>query len=165
MVDSITRDQLLNCWRDVSNAGGAVGFPHLPVTTEQVIPAIEDLIGSLDPTLNELLVATVGQTLAGWLLLVGNADKLTAHWARVLRVQTAPEHRSTGIGRALMTEVERRARDDLHLNDLHLELRGGMGLELFYESCGWSEIGRWPRALRPGKGELRDEVLMHRSLA
>ena len=161
MVDRITRAKLLTCWRDVSNAGGAVGFPRLPVTDEQVMPAIEALIGSLDPTLNRLLLATVDQTLAGWLVLVGNADMLTAHWARVLRVQTAPEHRGTGVGRALMSEVERAARDDFRLDHLHLELRGGMGLERFYENCGWREIGRWPEALCLGEGELRDEVLMH----
>lgn len=161
MVDRITRDELLACWRDVSNAGGAVGFPILPVTNEQVLPAVEALIGSLNPTLNRLLLATVDQTLAGWLLLVGNADILTAHWARVLRVQTAPEHRGTGVGRALMNEVERAARDDFRLDHLHLELRGGMGLEPFYEKYGWREIGRWPQALSLGQDELRDEVLMH----
>jgi GNAT superfamily N-acetyltransferase len=161
MVDEVMRAQLLTCWRDVSNAGGAVGFPFLPVTTEQVRPAIEGLIESLDPSLNRILVAMVGQTLAGWLVLVGNADTLTAHWARVLRVQTALEHRGVGVGRALMCEVERAAGDDLHLKHLHLELRAGMGLERFYESCGWCEVGRWPEALCLGGNELRDEVLMH----
>lgn len=161
MVDEIMQTQLLTCWRDVSNAGGAVGFPLVPVTTEQVRAAIDALIGSLDPSLNRILVATVHQRLAGWLVLVGNADLLTAHWARVLRVQTALEFRGAGVGRALMREVERAARDDLRLNHLHLELRGGMGLERFYESCGWWEIGRWPEALCLDGNELRDEVLMH----
>jgi len=161
MVDEIMQAQLLTCWRDVSNAGGAVGFPFLPVTTEQVRTAIDALIGSLDPSLNRILVATVDQRLAGWLVLVGNADTLTAHWARVLRVQTALEYRGAGVGRALMREVERAARDDLRLNHLHLELRGGMGLERFYESCGWCEIGSWPEALCLDGNELRDEVLMH----
>ena len=58
--------QLLSCWRDVSNAGGAVGFPFLPDTTGQVRAAIDALIGSLDPSLNRILVATVDQRLAGW---------------------------------------------------------------------------------------------------
>ena len=164
MVDEVRQAQLLTCWRDVSNAGGAVGFPFLPVTTEQVRSAIEGLIESLDRSPSRILVALVDQTLAGWLVLVGNADTLTAHWARVLRVQTALEHRGTGVGRALMREVERAARDDLQLKHLHLELRAGMGLERFYESCGWCEVGRWPEALCLGGNELRDEVLMHRPL-
>src|SRR5674476_1529011 len=98
--------------------------------------------------------------LGGWLVLAGNANILTAHWARVLRVQTAPEHRGTGVGHTLMAEVARAGRDEYRLAALHLELRGGMGLERFYEQCGWREIGRWPLALRLGEGDYRDEVLM-----
>lgn len=77
------QDQLLICWRDVSNAGGAVGFPFLPVTTEQVRPAIEGLIGSLDPSLNRILVAMVDQRLAGWLVLAGNTDRLSLDLSRL----------------------------------------------------------------------------------
>ena len=98
-------------------------------------------------------------------MLAGNAEFLTAHWARVQRVQTAPEHRGTGVGLALMTEVARAARDDYRIDELRLELRGGMGLERFYERCGWREIGRWPAGLRLGDGDYRDEVLMHLPLA
>ena len=126
MVDEIMKAQLLTCWRDVSNAEGAVGFPFLPVTTEQVRPAIDALIGSLGPSLSRILVAPVDHTLAGWLVLVGNADTLTAHWARVLRVQTALEYRGAGVGRALMREVEWAARDDLRLT-----------------ICTWSFAGVW----------------------
>jgi hypothetical protein len=32
MVSRIVLQQLLECWRDVSNAGGAVGFPFPPHT-------------------------------------------------------------------------------------------------------------------------------------
>lgn len=50
--------------------------------------------------------------------------------------------------------------EDLRLEQLRLELRSGQGLEGFYESCGWQEVGRWPGALRLGPGDDRDEVLM-----
>jgi hypothetical protein len=56
MVDEIMQTQLLTCWRDVSNAGGAVGFPLVPVTTEQVRAAIDALIGSLDPSWWQLFI-------------------------------------------------------------------------------------------------------------
>ena len=59
-----------------------------------------------------------------------------------------------------MEEVARSARGDLGLDQLHLELRSGQGLEGFYQSCGWREVGRWPGALRLGPGDDRDEVLM-----
>ncbi|WP_374199830.1 N-acetyltransferase family protein [Arthrobacter sp. SO5] len=97
--------------------------------------------------------------MAGWLLLAGNSSELTAHWARVLRVQTALDFRNCGVGRALMEEVARSATEDLALEQLRLEVRAGMGLEGLYQSCGWREIGRWPEALRLPGGD-RDEVLM-----
>ncbi len=159
VVEPEVRDRLAVCWRDVSNAGGAVGFPFLPVSDAQVRPAVQEMVQSLDPLLNRLLVATVGGVLAGWLILSGNPSRLTAHWARVLRVQTALQHRGRGVGRALMTELARAAREDFGLEQLHLELRGGLGLEGFYESCGWREVGRWPVALRLPGGD-QDEVLM-----
>jgi hypothetical protein len=59
-----------------------------------------------------------------------------------------------------MRRLQEIARDDLHLSQLHLAARGGLGLEDFYARLGWREIGRWPAALRLGDGEHRDEVLM-----
>lgn len=159
MVDPAVCRQLLQCWQEVSNAGGAVGFPFPPVSEEQVLVALDAMIQSLDEPANRLLLATINGKLAGWLFLAGNANELTAHWARVLRVQTALNFRNRGVGRALMDEVARAATEDLALEQLHLELRSGMGLENFYNSCGWQEIGRWPKALRFPDSD-QDEVLM-----
>lgn len=164
-VDRGTREQLLTCWREVSNAGGAVGFPFLPVDEEQVGRAVNEMFGSLDAGADRLLLATVDDALAGWLVLSTNANPLTRHWARVLRVQTALGYRGLGIGRALMNEVARCARDDLDMQQLHLELRAGLGLEEFYGRLGWQVVGRWPRALRLSEHDCRDEVLMLLSLA
>lgn len=165
MVDEPLRSGLVTCWRDVSNAGGAVGFPFLPVNDDDVMPVLDAMIQSLDPVLNRLLVATVGGQLAGWLLLSRSANRLTSHWARVLRVQTALDHRGIGVGSRLMAEVARSARDDLGLEQLRLELRAGLGLESFYQRCGWREVGRWPAALRLDTSDDRDEVLMLLRLA
>lgn len=159
MVNPAMRKQLLGCWRDVSNAGGAVGFPFPPVSDEQVLASLDAMVQSLDEPANRLLLATINGALAGWLFLAGNSNELTAHWARVLRVQTALGFRTRGVGRALMAEVARAAAEDLTLEQLHLELRSGMGLEYFYKSCGWQEIGRWSGSLRLPGGD-KDEVLM-----
>ncbi|MHA7305686.1 GNAT family N-acetyltransferase [Arthrobacter sp. TMN-49] len=159
MVDPVERQQLLECWREVSNAGGAVGFPFPPVSDDQVKVSLDAMVQSLDEPANRLLLATINGELAGWLFLAGNSNELTAHWARVLRVQTALDFRKRGVGRALMAEVSRAAIEDFTLEQLHLELRSGMGLEDFYRSCGWQEIGRWAAALRLPEGD-QDEVLM-----
>ncbi|MCC9145266.1 MULTISPECIES: GNAT family N-acetyltransferase [unclassified Arthrobacter] len=163
MVDSRLQVQLRRCWYEVANAGGAVGFPFLPVPEEQVLSAVDSLVRSLGEPENRLLVATVERRLAGWLLLAGNAGALTAHWARISRLQTALPFRGAGIGRALMSEAARAAAEDFGLEQLHLEARGGVGLEDFYRSSGWQEVGRRRDALRLPGGD-RDEVLMSLSL-
>jgi GNAT superfamily N-acetyltransferase len=82
------------------------------------------------------------------------------HWGTVKRVQTRPDFRGRGIGTALMHRVREVARDELGLEQLHLEARGGEGLEDFYGRLGWREIGRWPGALRLAPDDDRDEILM-----
>ena len=155
------RTALTRCWRDVANNGGAVGFAELlPVGDDDVAPVVDDFVAELDPRLNRLLVAARGEALAGWLLLTGNASPVTAHWARVTRLQTSVEARGTGVARALMTELHRSARDDLGLDSLRLEVRGGWGLEAFYERFGWQVVGAWPGALLFPEHGRRDEVLM-----
>jgi predicted GNAT family N-acyltransferase len=155
------RAQLATCWRDVANAGGAVGFAELlPVTQDVVAPVVDELVEGLDQQLSRLLVAHRGEALAGWLLLTGNANPVTAHWGRVTRVQTAISDRGAGVARALMTELHRSARDDLCLDSLRLEVRGGWGLEAFYERFGWRVVGAWPGALQFTQHGRRDEVLM-----
>ncbi len=155
------RSDLTVCWRDVANSGGAVGFAELlPVSAEDVAPVVEEIVAGLDPRLSRLLIATRDDDLAGWLLLTGNANPVIAHWGRVTRLQTAPPARGTGVARALMSELRRSARDDLGLESLRLEVRGGWGLEAFYERFGWVVVGAWPGALRFPQHGRRDEVLM-----
>lgn len=76
-VDADLREQLLACWRDVSNAGGAVDFPFPPVLDEQVRPAVHAMVLSLAPAGDRLLTVTVDGALAGWLLLRTRPSPLT----------------------------------------------------------------------------------------
>jgi GNAT superfamily N-acetyltransferase len=153
------RQALIDCWTEVANAGGAVGFAFPPVDAEQVGPAADRLIADLDPDYNRVLAAEADGVLAGWLNLSRYSDPLVPHWGTVKRVQTRPGFRGRGIGVALMNEVRRIARDEMGLEQLRLEARSGEGLEGFYGRLGWTEIGRWPGALRFPYGD-RDEVLM-----
>lgn len=157
------RGQLVDCWTAVINAGGAViapGIPLPPVSVRDVGPAAERLIDELDPERGRLLVATVGGTLAGWLVIRRDPHPLVAHWGVVNHVQTHPGFRRRGIGTALMTRVREIAAQDLKLEQLRLSARGGLGVEHFYRSLGWTEVGRWPGALRVAPGDDRDDILM-----
>jgi GNAT superfamily N-acetyltransferase len=153
------RQALIDCWAEVANAGGAVGFAFPPVDASEVGPVADRLIADLDPGYNRVVLAEADGVLAGWLNLSRHRDRVVPHWGTVKRVQTRPGFRGRGIGAALMNEVRRIARDEMGLEQLHLEARGGEGLEGFYSRLGWKEIGRWPGALRFTFGD-RDEVLM-----
>lgn len=161
------RRELVDCWAGVANAGGAVlatEFPPLPVTAHDVAPVVDGLVRGLHPGRGRLLVATVGGTLAGWLILRREPHPLGAHCGTVNHVQTHPRFRGRGIGAALMRRVHDIARDEMGLEQLQLSARGGVGLEDFYRKAGWVEVGRWPRALRIAPGDDRDAILMNLTL-
>ncbi len=91
-------------------------------------------------------VTEIGDELAAWLLTC---------WVDVSN--------PGGAGRALLDGLTDLARAD-GLDFLHLSYRDGMGLGRFYESCGFSEVGRIPGAIRVAPGDDRDSVLMTHKL-
>jgi GNAT superfamily N-acetyltransferase len=159
-VSSGLRQELIDCWITVSNAGGAVGFPFLPVDSTNVSPVADELIAGLHPGRRRLLLALADGTLAGWLSVWRDLNPVVAHWGTISHLQTHPAFRSRGIGSALMARARQTARDEMGLEQLHLAARGGMGLERFYRRLGWEVAGRWPGALRLAPGDDRDEILM-----
>jgi GNAT superfamily N-acetyltransferase len=159
-IDNELADELTNCWVQVTNTGGAAGFPFPPVTTEDVAPVTEQLITGLHPQRSRLILALVDGVLAGWLNLRRDQNPLVAHWGTIHHAQTHTAFRHRGIGTILMNHARHIARNDMGLEQLHLAARGGAGLEDFYRGLGWQEIGRWPAALRLAPGDDRDETLM-----
>lgn len=162
------RRELIACWVAVANAGGAVIAPEFslpPVSAHEVGSAMDRVIGGLDPQRGRLLVATAGGVVAGWLVVRRDRHPLVAHCGVVNHVQTHPRFRGRGIGAALMHRVRDIARDEMGLERLGLAVRGGLGLEDFYRRLGWTEVGRWPGALRVAPGDDRDEILMSLSLS
>jgi GNAT superfamily N-acetyltransferase len=154
------RQEMTDCWITVTNAGGAAGFPFPPVNAGHVAPAVDALADSLHPQRHRVLLARVNGALAGWVSLSRDPSPLIAHWGTVSHLQTGPAYRGRGIGSTLMRRLRDVARDDMNLEQLHLAVRGGMGLEDFYAALGWQVTGRWPRKLRLAPDDTRDEVLM-----
>ncbi|GAA2326194.1 GNAT family N-acetyltransferase [Streptomyces cuspidosporus] len=166
-LPSSMRRELAACWAAVVNAGGAVipaDCPLPPLTSAHTAAAVDRIAGELAPEHCRLVVATVEGTLAGWLLVRREAHPLEAHCGTVNHVQTDMRFRGSGVGAALMRRVRRIAREEMGLERLKLTVRSGLGLEVFYGKAGWTEVGRWPGALRLAPGDDRDEILMSLAL-
>ncbi|NDZ77033.1 GNAT family N-acetyltransferase [Streptomyces sp. SID10853] len=156
----VLRRALTECWIEVTNAGGAAGFPFPPVDAATVTPALDRIVDLLAPDTNRILTVTTDGELAGWLNVRRDRFEVIAHWGTLHHVQTRTALRGRGFGRALTKEARRVARDEMGLEQLHLAARGGVGLEHFYGRLGWKEVGRWPGALRLAADDDRDEILM-----
>ncbi|HTJ72300.1 MAG TPA: GNAT family N-acetyltransferase [Actinospica sp.] len=161
------RAEIVACWTDVSNAGGAVGFVP-PVTMDDVLPTAEAQFGGVLAGRDRLVVGrTPDGQLAALAFLCGEDFAFTAHWQTVKRVMVHPDFQGFGYGYQLMAELAAVARE-AGLEQLQLDCRGGTGNDLFYKKCGYEEFGRFPKALKlPGRTEdgegatpYRDRILM-----
>ena len=158
VVDDVLRRELLACWTDVSNAGGAVGFVP-PVTEDDVAPVLDKLLEGVHSGRDVLALLTVAGQTAGFAALVGHSSPLRRHWAMVLRVQVHPSRQGLGLGRVLMTGVHDIARAH-GWEFLSLSARGGTGVDGFYTGLGYTECGRLPGAVRVAPGDDREEILL-----
>ncbi len=153
------REQLVDLWTDVSNAGGAVGFPGR-VTRAQVEEVAGPTFEGIDAGIDRLIVGyDEDGAAAAMAILVSKRFALSAHWRTVGRVMVHPRRQGRGEGAALMREAARVGRA-MGLEGLHITVRGGMGLERFYTPLGYKEVGRLPGALRIAPGDDRDEIEM-----
>jgi GNAT superfamily N-acetyltransferase len=157
-VDEDLRTGLLDLWTAVTNGGGAVGLVG-PVTPEDVAPLLDALVERVDAGSQTLCLLRVDGEVAGFAVLSTSVSPLRRHWATVLRVQVHPARQGQGLGRVLMAGVHDVARAH-GLEFLHLTVRGGYGLEGFYERLGYEVFGRMPGAIRVAPGDDRDEVLL-----
>lgn len=157
-VDAALRQELLSCWVDVSNAGGAVGFVP-PVTEDDVVPLLDRLLEGVASGRDVLALLTVDGEIAGFASVVGSLSPLRRHWGTVLRVQVHPSRQGAGLGRVLMDGVHRIARDR-GWEFIHLTARGGTGVDGFYRGLGYEEVGRLPGTIRVAPGDDRDEIVL-----
>jgi GNAT superfamily N-acetyltransferase len=152
------REQVIELWVSVTNAGGAVGFVP-PVTTEDVLPTAEAAFAGVSSGDDHLLAGFAGHRLVALLFVAGNGHHLKSHWRTLKRVMVAPGSQGKGYGAALMREAADLGRR-LGLAGLQVTVRAGMGTERFYAGLGYSEVGRLPGVLRVAPGDDRDEILM-----
>jgi GNAT superfamily N-acetyltransferase len=159
-VTPALRDGVLDLWADVSNAGGAVGFVA-PVSREEIRPELVKLLAAMAEGRVRLLV---GHDEAGEVAATGflsfNTHRLMNHWVWLYTVMVHPRHQGKGYGRDLLAAVADAARGFEGIDAIRLGCRGGHGLERFYGSCGYKEVGRVPGAIRVAPGDDRDDITM-----
>ncbi|WP_374986388.1 GNAT family N-acetyltransferase [Streptomyces fradiae] len=176
-VDRHLRDGVLVLWTDVTNAGGAVGFVP-PVTPEDVRPQwVEHLAAMSEGRMRLVAGFEADGSVAATAFITFNTHRLMSHWVWLYTVMVHPRHHGKGYGRALLAACEDAVRDldrtgpattggsapaygRDRIEAIRLTCRGGLGLERFYASCGYKEVGRVPDAIRLGDGEYRDDIVM-----
>ncbi|WP_329336115.1 GNAT family N-acetyltransferase [Streptomyces sp. NBC_00663] len=152
-------DQLTRLWVDVNNAGGAVGFVGT-TTYEDVRPDVDRYAESTAAGRHRLLAGFDAEGgLRATAFFGFNAHRLQSHYAWLYTVMVDPALQGGGHGRALLAAVEEHARS-LGLEALKLTCRGGLGLERFYASAGYKEVGRVPGGLRVSAEDYRDDIMM-----
>jgi GNAT superfamily N-acetyltransferase len=159
-VTPALRDGILDLWADVSNAGGSVGFVP-PVAREDIRPELVKHLAAMAEGRTRLLVGHDGSgRVAASAFLTHNTHRLMTHWVWLYTVMVHPRHQGRGYGRDLLTAAEEAARSLDGIEAIRLTCRGGNGLERFYGSCGYKEVGRVPGAIRVAPGDDRDDVFM-----
>lgn len=157
-VDPDLRSALLDCWVDVTDAGGAVGF--LPPADRDAVARTLDL--ALDEVGDDrrlLVVAEDGEGLAGFGFVVPQTGPVVGHRGTVLSLQVHPSRQGRGVGRVLVEGIHDAARG-AGLTQLTLFHREGLGLGAFYTAVGYREVGRWAATLRVADDDWRDDVWM-----
>jgi len=156
------REQIVTLWLEVSNAGGAVGFVP-PVTRSEVLALAGRTFAGIDAGTDHLLVGyekgDEADRVVAMLIFVDRQFHLSDHWRTVKRVMVSPSSQGKGYGAQIMREGERVARE-MGWEGLHLTVRDGHGIERFYGTLGYKEVGRLPGTLRLAPGDDRDEILM-----
>lgn len=162
-VTAAQREELLDLWMSVNEAGGAVGFvPGVPRA---------DVAVALDAHLEEVAdgrgVLGVLRDPAGVLRAMGFWEHTPAlpyaHRATLKRLMVDPAAQGRNLGRLALAGLVGIARRELPgVELLHLDYRSGLGLGHFYRACGWTEVGRIPHGLWLGGQDYRDAVLMVR---
>ena len=159
-VDRDLRDGILDLWTDVSNAGGAVGFVA-PVSREEVRPELVRHFVHMAEGRSRLLIGRDEEgRVAAAAFLTLNTHRLMTHWLWLYTVMVHPAHQGKGYGRDLLTAAADAARTLGGIEAIRLTCRGGLGLERFYASCGYKEVGRVPDAIRVAPGDTRDDIHM-----
>ncbi len=162
-LDDAGREELLDLWQRVNDAGGAVGFlPGAPRSAvAELLSVHERQMADGDGFAGAL--RDPDGALVGWGWCVVGPNPLRRHAPWLYRVMVEPGRQGSGQGGLLLAGLHRLARED-GAELLLLSTRSGAGVTRFYARHGYDEVGRVPGVIRVAPGDDRDEVFMARRL-
>jgi ribosomal protein S18 acetylase RimI-like enzyme len=111
-----------------------------------------------------LLVAERDERIVGTAQLQLALKLNASHRAEVAKVLVDPRYQRQGIGRALMTAIEERAREEGR-SLLVLDTRAGDVSNDLYRALGYVEAGRIPGYARSANGQLDATVYYYKQLS
>ena len=155
-------ESLKAIWVEVGNAGGSVGVP-VPTKPEHVEQLAAKAFRRVQEGDDYLVVAFEGSQAVGFGFLDRGRGPLFRHWATIKRLQVKPDLQRKGVGSEIVRATERFAHD-LGLEQLHLTVRGGTGIEAFYEKLGYEHVATIPKIIRVAPGDDRDELYLIKRL-
>ena len=162
-VDDTLRDEIVDLWVRVNDAGGSVGFlPGAP--REAVAAALDRHLADVRAGRSLLCVLRDPDGSVRGLGLWEHALGFPyEHVAGLKRLMVDPAAQGRNLGRILLGGMVGIARRQLpHVELLRLDYRDGLGLGEFYERAGWTEVGRVPHGLKLTATDYRDDVAMAR---
>ena len=147
------------------HGGANVGF-ILPFSLDDARAFWRNKIApGLSSGTRRLLAAREGGHVVGTVQLSFDTMPNQRHRADVSKMMVHPEMRRSGIGRRLMVELERIAREERRTL-LTLDTREEIGGEPLYRSLGYQVVGVIPRYARaPDSERLDGTVVMFKEIA
>lgn len=156
-------DELVSVWVAVTEAGGAVGFTR-PVTPDEVRrDAADPHLAEVAAGRQDLVIAREGGAVVAFgFLSTVRGPAVKSHLGVVERLQRHPAVAGRGIGALVLAELEACARDRSRSVTI-LTVRGGTGVERFYQAHGYHLDGRLPDRLQVD-GQLVEELHLSKRL-
>ncbi len=115
---------------------------------------------------NTLLVATVGgdDNVVATVVISRALKQTHAYKAEIRKLLVHPDFRRGGLGRAMMAQAERVAREELGIDLLVLDTATAFPARLFYLTTGWTEWGICPDYAMDAAGNKLDVSFFFRRL-
>ena len=155
-------DQLADLLTDAVDSGASIGFMP-PIGKEDALSYWRDVIAAMHTGRRLLLAAMDGELLQGSVQMDLEPRANGNHRAEVIKLFVHRRARRRGIAKALMLEVEARARS-LGRTLLLMDTRKGGEAEKMCESLGYIRYGEVPQYARSGNGELDASVFFYHQL-